>query len=118
MIHLSVLKSDWLTTKSYWKDLEKLFVDSDDRKKADFLNRVVFESPGVKEIDSSNSNTTEIPSIDTISQIMKEIDNELIITGDRDNDDYKTEIETETSKTQVPKMDEKIQEFIMEPVEP
>lgn len=89
MIHFQVRNSDWSTAKTYWKDLCKQLVSSDDQKKVDFVNKIIFESCGPNELsetkESTESNTittttTEIPSINTMNEIMKEIDNEVAIT--------------------------------------
>lgn len=127
MIKLQVKHSDWVTTQTYWKDLQKLLVTPDDHKKAEFVNRVIFESGGVNEIISNSVKDvditeTEIPSINTISQIMKEIDSESRIASDDSKKETPesvtttvAEAKTET-ETLVAKMDEKIKQFMSEPV--
>ena len=125
MIHLRLSESDWLTSKKYWKELSKNFVSPDAQRKAHFVNQNIFESSGIKnellkaktqyknddvdlkeDIEMSNI----IPSINTMNQIMNEIDKDLAITTTSDtiasaNESYNTTI------------DKKIQKFIVEPVE-
>ena len=81
MIHLQVSESDWLTTGSYWKDLCKHVASPDDQKKVQFLNKIIFESSGLNKLSQpTDTTTTEIPSISTMNEIMKEIDHDVAIT--------------------------------------
>ena len=97
-IHFQVSASDWLTTKKYWKELEKLSVKPDDRKKTEFVNRIIFGSAGVNQ-----TATPEIPSISTMNEILTEIDIEAAV-------------ESPNTTTADAPIDDKIKKFISEPV--
>ena len=106
-------KPDWLTTKKYWDELSKHFVWPDDRKKVDFINQIIFESSGQNELSNTGTITTtetEIPSINTMNEIMKEIDNEVAITTTTTTAQTKEESKSAT-------IDEEMKKFIVEPVE-
>ena len=112
MLSIQVSESNWSTAKKYWHDLGKHLNDPDDRKKVDFVNRIIFESASLNGHNSQSSTTgaatTKIPSITTISEIMNEIDNELEKTEKKIDDLQLQAVGT--------KMDEKIKAFIREPV--
>ena len=103
MITLRVCQSDWSTTKTYWNDLQKHFVNKSDSTKANFINDVLFAS-----VHTSNSNTTDIPSVKTISELMNEIDEES-------KSDRKT---NETAQNDVTDhdIDKDIKQFVSKPV--
>ena len=113
MLSIQTSESDWSIAIKYWHDLGKHLNDPDDRKKVDFLNRIIFESASPNAHNSQSSATgavtTEIPSIRTISEIMNEIDNEL------EKGDKKTDDANQLQAVGI-KIDEKIKAFIREPV--
>ena len=86
MIRFELTESDWNTSKKYWIQLKQRFTRPDDLKKAELINRTLFESssPNVSGFDAStavtthaSTPTTPIPSMHTLSEIMSEIDTEL-----------------------------------------
>ena len=95
MITLQIPESDWLTCGKYWKELEKHFVSQDYQKKIDFLNSTIFES------------------FDTISSIMTQNDDELVILGENDDED---EDEDEDNNDNDMNIDPTIKIFICQPV--
>ena len=111
MLSIQVSEYDWSIGTKYWHDLGKHLNDPDDRKKVDFLNRVIFESASLNAHNSQSAGaaTTEIPSIRTLSEIMNEIDNEL------EKGDKKTDDANQLQAVGI-KIDEKIKAFIREPV--
>ena len=117
MIKLELNDSDWQTSKGYWNDLKKQFVKPDDVKKAHFVDRVLFNS---NPKHSTTRPTPQIPSIHSMSEIMREIDKEL--KNDEKNDadsdiDIKTPIETTTTITTTEKKeDTEWKQFIRQPV--
>lgn len=134
MIQFEVSHSDWLTSKRYWNELQKHFVQADDKEKADFINHIIFESNN--ELNNSSSNlsspkqkdninhVTRIPSINTISAIMSEIDRELTVTTTTDHESKKEETRNKTKpdadkeqeKERKTSINPKVKEFIIEPV--
>ena len=117
MVTVQVSDSDWSLVLKYWQDLQKHLNQPDDLKKIDFLDRSIFKSAGLNTAQSqSSAGVTDVKdkanmssiSISTMSEIMKEIDNEL---SQRENkvDDLKTFDEEM-------KIDSKIKRFIVEPV--
>ena len=108
MIRFELNDSDWTTSKRYWNELKKRFTKPDDAKKAEFINRVLFKSSARNVSSQTNppdsstttiatiTTTTPIPSINSISEIMNEIDNEIKSNSKNDidiinNSDIKTQ---------------------------
>ena len=119
MLNIQVSEPDWSTGVKYWHDLAKRLNQPADLQKVDFLNRIIFESAGLKTKTSQSTTTVttalvaadgkdivNIPPIEIVSEIMSEIDDEL----------EKTERKVDDSQTVEIKIDEKIKAFIREPV--
>ena len=94
MVHLSVNESDWSKSVKYWKELTKrIFVSLDDKKKVDFLNKVIFNSSSDNENETKQENDLAIKTTRTTSSS-----------------------DANTSETTI-KIDAIIKKFIVEPVE-
>ena len=122
MIKFELSDADWQTSKRYWSELKKHFTNPDDVKKADFINGTLFESSNLN--TSRTIATPTIPSINSISELMNEIDSELKKNGDID---VKTQAEkenkeldtadTDNDNSAMATMDKDIVKFIQAPVE-
>ena len=126
MARIQVSDHDWSIVVQYWKDLQKHLNQPDDLKKIDFLNRVIFKSAGVNRLHSQSSATVTTAktagvitdqkdrinissiSIETMSEIMNEIDNDLSKREKKVDDSKAVDDEI--------KIDSKIKTFIVEPV--
>ena len=87
MIRFALSYSDWETSKKYWKELKKQFIGPDDAKKADFLNRALFESSRTNEsghVAHASTTTRRTSAMRMLSEIIDKIDTEITI--DEKND--------------------------------
>ena len=109
VVKIEVNDSEWSTVLQYWKDLQKHLNDrDDDKKKIEFLNRVIFESAGLNtSLDSQSSIKTTIKKTkeavvavyDKYTKYIPLISNEIDAKLDDDM-----------------KIDSKMKTFIVEPV--
>ena len=89
MPNIQVEESNWSIAQHYWHDLKKHLNSPDDRKKVQFLNRIIFESAGLNAFDYQSSNSTtvkaperkdeiapDIPPIEKLTDLLDEIDQE------------------------------------------
>ena len=98
MIRLELSESEWLTSKRYWNDLIQQLSKPADTNKADFIRRTIFESPNITSPLKSNDITTQIPSVNEMSELMNEIENET------------------KDEARFGLLDEKVKKFIAKPV--
>ena len=110
MIRFALSDSDWQTCKGYWGDLRTLFAKPDDAKKAQFMDRVLFESSSLNDSSSKPS----IPSIDSMAEIMNQIDEELKNDQDNQTDIKTNQLQTTTERKY--NYTKELKRFIHEPV--
>ena len=122
MVHLSVNESDWSKSIKYWKELTKrIFVSLDDKKKVDFLNKVIFNSSGLKNnLSMDNENETKQENdngqwggkgiLNFVRNSFWQTPKDLAITTTR------TTTSSDAIATTI-KIDPAIKKFIVEPVE-
>ena len=90
MVTLQVSDHDWSVVLKYWKEIEKHLSHPDDfKEEIDFLNRIIFQSPGQNTLDSKSSGTGKTKKVDDLKE--------------EDDDDEM-------------KIDSKIKRFIVQPV--
>ena len=114
MLRLELSDSDWQTSKRYWNELKKQFIKPDDVKKANFVTHALFET--------TTTPHTIIPSINSMNEIMSEIDSELKTDEKNDCDiDVKTQKQiiatTTVANTNGNDIDQALKQFIGLPVE-
>ena len=110
MIKVELSETDWLTSKSYWNELTKCFVNRTDRKKADFISNVLFESRHASNMIDSQPAEISSVSVNTMSELMNEIDEEL-----KTNDSSISNVSNHTKNDGID-LDENIKKLIHEPV--
>ena len=116
MIKFEIPDSDLQRCKKHWIELRKLFTKPDDLTKADFIDKTLFKSSGL-----NDSTATKTVSLNTMTDIMTEIDNELKENSNNNNNnndiDIKTkDITTKETTEDISIMDENVKEFIRKPV--
>ena len=124
MIKFELNDSNWKTSKQYWNELKKQFIKPDDAKKADFIDRVLFDSSSqnislnshalmhassVDALPTTTTVATPIPSMHIMSEIMSEIDKELK-TDEKKNDNYNV------IDSKMHEANEDLKQFIRKPV--
>ena len=120
MVTVQVSDHDWSLVLKYWRELEKHLNHPDDREKIHFVNQIIFESASLNKLEKKEggllkevegtSNISPI-SIEKMSQIMNEIDNELSKSKiEKKSEDLKDEEDDEM------KIDSKVKRFVVEPV--
>ena len=99
MVTLQISDHDWSVVLKYWKELEKHLNHPDDFKEhIDFLNRIIFQSPG---------QNTQIKTKNTIrTQKKKQKEREIKVDDSKEEEDDNDE----------GKIDSKLKTFIIEPV--
>ena len=114
MPNIQVEESNWSIAQHYWHDLKKHLNSPDDRKKVEFLNRIIFESADLNAFDyqSLNSTTTvkaterenetasDIPPIETMTELMNEIETELETTEVKVDDSQNVETKSDGKMTE------------------
>ena len=124
MIHLTLNESDWSRSIKYWKELTKrIFVSRDDQKKVDFLDKIIFNSSGLKnnvsianEIETKEENDNGQWGGKVILNFVRnsfwQTPKDLAIKTTRTT----TSSDGYTSGTTI-RIDPRIKKFIVEPVE-
>ena len=113
MIKFELSDFDWRTSKQYWSELKKQFINPGDAQKVKFIDRVLFESSGVSAFNSHGSATTTVlPSINSLTEMMNEIDKESK-DSEKHDIDVKTHQQQETTEKNYSK---ELRQFIRKPV--
>ena len=99
MIRLELSPSDWQTSKGYWNELKQHFSKPEDTNKVQFIDRVLFESSSLNDANSTAPSIISIPSINSMSQMMSEIDSEVKNNGNEIDIDVKTQDLEQTTVT-------------------
>ena len=95
MVTLQISDQDWYLVLKYWKELEKHLNHPDDiKEEIDFLNRIIFQSPG--------QNT----QIKTKTRIKTEKEKEKKVDDLKEEEDGDDEV----------KINSKLKTFVVEPV--
>ena len=115
MVHLSINECDWSKSVEYWKELTKrIFVSLDDKKKVDFLNKVIFSLPmdneNEKKQENNNGRWGGKGILNFVRSSFWQTPKDLAIKT------TKTTTSSHAIATTI-KIDPKIEKFVVEPVE-
>ena len=83
MIHLQLTEKDWQMAKQYWTKLVSIGKSNGCEKEATFLQKCIFDQNVVNDVNVTS--IVNVPSVDTMSILMDEIENDTKINDDNNN---------------------------------